>query len=220
MNGAQFSHYLLERSRIVRQSKNERNYHIFYRLCAGSPAELRAALKLTTPQDYNYLNGGQTKLFGQGLEDPQLNDKTDFVRTENAMKKIGMAKDKRMDVFSVVAGVLHIGNIELSDEGSSTGVTKNGKVAAENAAAVLGLDVNDIIEAITTRAMKIPGQTNLVKKALTKVQSMHARDALAKALYSRLFDFICLTLNKSLDAGGEKYIGILGEFAERDVPDR
>ena len=71
VDGAQFSHYLLERSRIVRQSSQERNYHIFYRLCAGAPKEIKDALKLTKPSDYHYLNQGETRIFGdqlQGLE--------------------------------------------------------------------------------------------------------------------------------------------------------
>ena len=110
------------------------------------------------------------------------------------MKKIGMPKDKRMDVFSIVAAVLHIGNIELTDEGSSTGVMDAGKATATKAANILALDTAALIEAITTKQIKIPGQTALVKKALTKVQASHARDALGKALYSRLFDFICLTI--------------------------
>ena len=166
-------------------------------------------ISLTKPEDYAYLKNGETRHFGAGLADSLLNDKTDFIKTENAMKKIGMAKDKRMDVFAVVAAVLHIGNIELTDDGSSTGVSDAGKVAAGKAANILGLDTGALIEAITTRQIKIPGQAALVKKALTKIQAVHARDALGKALYSRLFDFICLTINKSIDAGGENYIGIL-----------
>ena len=54
-------------------------------------------------------------MFGDELSDSLLNDKSDFVRTENAMKKIGMAKDKRLDVFKIVAAVLHLGNIEISE---------------------------------------------------------------------------------------------------------
>ena len=208
VNGAQFSHYLLERSRIVQQSKNERNYHIFYRLCAGAPDDIKKTLGLTKPADYTYLKGGKKDYFGAGLDDAQLNDKMDFVRTENAMKKIGLAKDKRMEVYTIVAGVLHIGNIELEDAGTA-GVTEKGMVAVKHVAKILGLAETDLIEAITTRATKIPGESKLVKKALTMKQACHARDALAKALYSRLFDYICLTINNSIDAGGENYIGIL-----------
>ena len=50
--GGFISHYLLEKSRICTQSKDERNYHIFYRLCAGAPEELRQKLKLAPPDQF------------------------------------------------------------------------------------------------------------------------------------------------------------------------
>lgn len=50
--GGHISHYLLEKSRICVQSPEERNYHVFYMLCAGAPKELRQKLKLTKPDDY------------------------------------------------------------------------------------------------------------------------------------------------------------------------
>ena len=149
-------------------------------------------------------------MFGEEIQDNQLNDKGDFVRTENAMKKIGMSKDKRLDVYKVVAAVLHIGNIEIgeSDSGGAE-VTAKGMPSVNTSADLLGLDPTTLIEAITTRATKIPGEATLVKKSLSCRNAEHARDALAKALYARLFDYVCEVINQSIPAGGEYFIGIL-----------
>lgn len=53
--GGHISHYLLEKSRICVQSPEERNYHVFYMLCAGAPKELRQKLKLGKPDDYRVI---------------------------------------------------------------------------------------------------------------------------------------------------------------------
>lgn len=50
--GGFISHYLLEKSRICTQSKDERNYHIFYRLCAGAPDDMQQKLKLAPPDQF------------------------------------------------------------------------------------------------------------------------------------------------------------------------
>lgn len=59
--GGYISHYLLERARVVSQSPEERNYHIFYQLLAGAPEHLKQQLQLGTPDDFRYLNRGCTR---------------------------------------------------------------------------------------------------------------------------------------------------------------
>ena len=50
--GGYISHYLLEKSRICTQSTEERNYHVFYMLCAGAPPGLREKLQISKPDNY------------------------------------------------------------------------------------------------------------------------------------------------------------------------
>lgn len=55
------------------------------------------------------------------LKDPLLDDHGDFSRMCVAMKKIGLDDAEKLDLFRVVAGVLHLGNINFEEAGSTSG---------------------------------------------------------------------------------------------------
>lgn len=55
------------------------------------------------------------------LKDPQLDDVGDFNRMCMAMKKIGLDDTEKLNLFRVVAGVLHLGNIDFEETGSTSG---------------------------------------------------------------------------------------------------
>ena len=56
ITGAKLSEFLLEKSRIVTHSHDERNYHVFYCMLAGMSKEEKQILDLTNASDYVYLN--------------------------------------------------------------------------------------------------------------------------------------------------------------------
>nr|XP_025044925.1 unconventional myosin-VI isoform X4 [Pelodiscus sinensis] len=219
--GGFVSHYLLEKSRICVQGKEERNYHIFYRLCAGAPEDIRQKLYLTSPDNFRYLNRGCTRYFATkdtdkqilqnrkspeyikagSLKDPLLDDHGDFNRMCTAMKKIGLDDAEKLDLFRVVAGVLHLGNIDFEEAGSTSGgcILKNkSSQSLEYCAELLGLDQDDLRISLTTRVMlTTAGGTKgtVIKVPLKVEQANNARDALAKTVYSHLFDHVVNRVN-------------------------
>ncbi|XP_065256930.1 unconventional myosin-VI isoform X4 [Emys orbicularis] len=220
--GGFVSHYLLEKSRICVQGKEERNYHIFYRLCAGAPEDIRQKLYLSSPDNFRYLNRGCTRYFATketdkqilqnrkspeylkagSLKDPLLDDHGDFNRMCTAMKKIGLDDAEKLDLFRVVAGVLHLGNTDFEEAGSTSGgcILKNkSSQSLEYCAELLGLDQDDLRVSLTTRVMlTTAGGTKgtVIKVPLKVEQANNARDALAKTVYSHLFDHVVNRVNQ------------------------
>uniref|UniRef100_A0A8B9WIF1 Unconventional myosin-VI n=1 Tax=Bos mutus grunniens TaxID=30521 RepID=A0A8B9WIF1_BOSMU len=209
--GGFVSHYLLEKSRICVQGKEERNYHIFYRLCAGASEDIRERLHLSSPDNFRYLNRGCTRYFANketdkqilqnrktpehlkagSLKDPLLDDHGDFVRMCTAMKKIGLDDEEKLDLFRVVAGVLHLGNIDFEEAGSTSGGCnlKNTRVMLTTAGGTKG---------------------TVIKVPLKVEQANNARDALAKTVYSHLFDHVVNRVNQCFPFETSSYfIGVL-----------
>lgn len=234
--GGFVSHYLLEKSRICVQGKEERNYHIFYRLCAGASEDIREKLHLSSPDNFRYLNRGCTRYFANketdkqilqnrktpehlkagSLKDPLLDDHGDFIRMCTAMKKIGLDDDEKLDLFRVVAGVLHLGNIDFEEAGSTSGgcnLKNKSSQSLEYCAELLGLDQDDLRVSLTTRVMlTTAGGTKgtVIKVPLKVEQANNARDALAKTVYSHLFDHVVNRVNQCFPFETSSYfIGVL-----------
>lgn len=191
--GGKLSNFLLEKSRVVHQNEGDRNFHIFYQLCAGADKNLRSNLGIGELQYYNYLNmSGVFK-----AED--TDDGKEFESTLHAMKVVGVNEQEQLEVLRIVSAVLHIGNITFTEDNNFAAVS--GKDYLEFPAFLLGLTNADIEAKLTGRKMesKWGTQKEEINMKLNVDQANYTRDAWVKAIYARLFDYLVKKVNDALN---------------------
>ncbi|KAG8226626.1 hypothetical protein J437_LFUL005277 [Ladona fulva] len=176
--GGFISHYLLEKSRICTQGSEERDYHVFYHICAGAPESLRQQLYITKPDDFHYLRRGCTQYFTSSqserqlsgiqksktqvergsLHDPLLDDIKDFKNMDEALSRIGLSDKERLSIYTIVSAVLHLGNVTFEDnpedaKGGSR-VCGSAEKSLSVAASLMGVDPEELRQALVSKVMQ------------------------------------------------------------------
>ncbi|XP_078282791.1 unconventional myosin-X [Rhinoraja longicauda] len=202
IQGGRIIDYLLEKNRVVRQNPGERNYHIFYALLAGTDKAQKEMCCLSEQENYYYLRQSSCTL------DSTIDDKHTFQEVMASMRVMKFNGEERRAVLTLLAGVLHLGNVEFVTAG---GAQVSSKTALGSAAGLLGLDPGQLAEVLTHRSMILRGEE--ISTPLTVEQAVDSRDSMAMALYSQCFTWIIRKINSRLK-GKEDYksVGILDIF--------
>lgn len=201
--GASMRTYLLEKSRVVFQSPGERNYHVFYQMCAARAS--LPQLSLDDASHYSYLCDSDCTI-------PGTDDGKSYDETVTALSTLGFSQHDILDIFSVLASVLHLGNIlfepgQIGDD--STCIQGNDKHLSIFCN-LLGIDSNELNHSLCHR--KIVSTRETFNKPMSVKEAGGARDALAKHIYAQLFSWIVDMVNKALNTSVEsktKFIGVL-----------
>ncbi|XP_052862372.1 unconventional myosin-Va [Anopheles cruzii] len=210
LTGGTMQTYLLEKSRVVFQATGERNYHIFYQLCAGR--DQWPELMLDHQDKFHFLNQGASPNINK------LSDRDQFQETLSALRTLGFDEGEVGDIMKVVAAVLHLGNVVFSHRQKSQSQEVDSEVCAIASndlhlnvfSDILQLERNELRKWLVTR--QIESINDCVLIPMNKAQAEATRDALAKHIYAELFQYIVQKINRNL-AGSKKqtccFIGVL-----------
>lgn len=201
------TNYLLEKQRVVGQIRNERNFHIFYQFTKGASENYRQIFGVQQPEQYIYTSASKCT----SVEN--MDDVKEFAETLKAMQIIGLSQDEQDQIFRCLAAILWIGNISFIENEEGNAQIRDTSVT-DFVAYLLQVDASILIKSLIERIMETSHgmrRGSVYHVPLNIVQATAARDALAKAIYNNLFDWIVDRVNVSLQAypGADKSIGIL-----------
>lgn len=211
ISGCEIVNYLLEKSRVVKQTLNERNYHIFYQLISGTTNEQKEKFALQESTYYNYLNTSNC------ITIDGVDDKLEFNDVLTSLNTLQFSSDIIDQMFGVLSAILNLGNI-VFDEYVENGNDVCSVSAASSdsiliCSSLLGVDPAAFSKALTTRIQQVTGRRSIYTIKLSKIQAQDNRDTLAKSLYGNLFDWCIKCINRSLKTDNAPYsIGILDIF--------
>uniref|UniRef100_A0A4W6DJI1 Myosin VIIBa n=1 Tax=Lates calcarifer TaxID=8187 RepID=A0A4W6DJI1_LATCA len=181
IEGARIDQYLLEKSRVCRQAPEERNYHIFYYMLMGMPAEQKKILSLGSAAEYNYLTMGNcTSCEGR-------DDVKEYAHFRSALKILMFTENDSWEISKLLAAILHLGNVDFESKNSSFF-----NVASQ----LLEVDPKALEKSLTQRSLMTTRES--VTKSLTSAQAVDGRDAFVKAIYGRLFIWVVHKINAAI----------------------
>ncbi|XP_010900118.4 unconventional myosin-VIIb [Esox lucius] len=192
IEGARLEQYLLEKSRVCHQAKEERNYHIFYCMLAGITTDQKKTLCLGDASEFSYLKGGHC-IVCDGRDDAK-----DYTRIRQALKILTFTEIHCWEILKLLAALLHLGNVCFEASMLNNMDSSDVSLSAHFTTAAKLLEVQPTALAVSLTYRSFMTNRELVSKPLSSEQAINSRDAFVKAIYGKLFIWIVGKINSAI----------------------
>ena len=230
--GSEIQTSLLEKGRSCAFFQQERNFHIFYMLCyykhekcSPDPGEdqntdtsdmvdmlgEKAHKYLKHAKDYNFVRPGAVEVDTEGQlysERFRASDIDWFKRVIKSFRvSLGYTKQDTDEMMSLLTGILHMGEIEFTDEDAAQ-VVESTLPDLEIVADCFGMDAGEFAQEIVLERIEMGG--TLIDKTLNKIKAMSSRDAICKSVFQTIFTDIVERCNQSVAGNKDQAQGRVG----------
>ncbi|KAJ8277524.1 hypothetical protein GJAV_G00076140 [Gymnothorax javanicus] len=195
--------YLLEKSRVTFQLKAERDYHIFYQILSQRKPELLEMLLITNnPYDYAFISQGETTV-------ASINDAEELMATDEAFDVLGFTQEEKNSIYKLTGAIMHYGNMKFKQKQREEQAEADGTEDADKSAYLMGLNSADLIKGLCHPRVKVGNEW--VTKGQNVQQVYYAMGALSKSVYEKMFLWMVVRINQSLDTKQPRqyFIGVL-----------
>ncbi|XP_019381321.1 PREDICTED: myosin-15 isoform X1 [Gavialis gangeticus] len=203
LSSADIEIYLLEKSRVIFQQPGERCYHIFYQILSGKKEELQDMLLISTnPYDFHFCSQGVVTV-------DNLDDGEELMATDQAMDILGFIPDEKYGAYKMTGAIMHFGNMKFKQRPREEQAEADGTENADKVAYLIGINSSDLVKGLLHPRVKVGSE--YVTKGQSVEQVVYAVGALSKAIYDRMFKWLVVRINKTLDTKLPRqfFIGVL-----------
>jgi len=189
ITGAEFTVYLLEKTRVTSHGVGERNYHSLYLLCSA-PLEVRRKLKLLSgPESFRCLKHSGTAKTDQ--------TPITWKAFDGSFADVGVSEEQKFELWRILALVLLMSRLSFQEDSAvgSEGAKLVHDEIFKSCKELLEVDDASLDSALTERTAG-GGAIGTYTKSLTVKQAQVARDSMCMLLYQIAFDWCVSLLNE------------------------
>ena len=211
IHSAKITNYMLEKSRIVMQQDNERNYHIFYMLTKSAAPELKNRLHLPENSKWAYLNENYDR-----YDDFLEKDNVDYSEMLMCMNGLKVNQIEQNELMDITAAIQHLGQVKFVEQKEGSNIKKTDD-HYKHVATLFGISENDLSSLMCSKTMITPGTGEKIIIDVDCDTARINRDTLSKIIYEGMFNWQVKRVNVSIKKDFEKSASSYKSVGQLDI---